>query len=96
MKEYAKEFYKGKAWIKCRLGYMQSQNYVCERCGKPAYIVHHKKYISPQNINDQGIILDWGNLEALCQDCHNKEHMGNSAVCMEGLQFDSNGNLIKE
>lgn len=95
MKEYAKSFYTSPAWKKCRLGYMQSKNFICERCGGTAHIVHHKKHINPQNIHDTSITLSWSNLEALCQDCHNKEHMTNNAICMEGLKFDETGNLVK-
>ncbi len=39
------------------------------------------------------ITLNWDNLEALCQDCHNKEHM-TSKSCIEGVSFDDEGNLI--
>lgn len=95
MKEYAKSFYNSPAWRKCRLGYMQSKNFRCERCGSPAHIVHHKQHITPNNIHDTSITLSWSNLEALCQDCHNREHNANNAVCMEGLKFDENGNLVK-
>ncbi|MCL2766684.1 MAG: HNH endonuclease [Peptococcaceae bacterium] len=73
---------------------MVSQYYVCERCGSVARVVHHRKYISPQNINDVDTTLNWSNLEALCYDCHNTEHCAVSA-CAEGLRFDSSGNLIK-
>ena len=75
MREFARAFYKGKAWQSCSKGYMQRRNYVCERCGGVAVICHHKKYLTPENINDPNIALNWSNLEALCQDCHNKEHM---------------------
>ena len=54
-KEYAKRFYASKAWRDTQKAYMQSKHYVCERCGKPAVIVHHKTYISPKNINDPNI-----------------------------------------
>lgn len=75
MREFARAFYKGKAWRSCSRGYMQSRNYVCERCGGVAVICHHKTYLTPKNINDPTITLNWANLEALCQDCHNREHM---------------------
>lgn len=93
-KDYAKGFYNSKAWRDTQAAYMASQHYVCERCGGMARIVHHKTYITPQNINDPSITLDWANLEALCMDCHANEHAG-GAVCAEGLRFDSNGNLVK-
>ncbi|KMJ56446.1 HNH endonuclease [Bacillus sp. LL01] len=93
--DYAKAFYTSKEWISCRIGFMQSKNYVCERCGGIATICHHKEYITPDNISDPTITLNWMNLEALCQTCHNLEHH-RSNVCMEGLSFDSNGNLKKK
>lgn len=54
---------------------MASKNYICERCGGVAVICHHRRYITPANITDPNITYNWGNLEALCQECHNKEHM---------------------
>jgi 5-methylcytosine-specific restriction endonuclease McrA len=94
MKDYAKKFYTGKAWRDTQAAYMVSQQYVCERCGNMARVVHHKNYITPQNIHDPAITLDWENLEALCMDCHNAEH-GSAPVCAKGLRFDRNGNLVK-
>lgn len=90
MKEYAKTFYKGKQWIKISHLYMEHQHYICERCGGVATICHHKIYISPANIHDPAITLSFDNLEALCQECHNKEHFlkYNTAI------FDENGNMI--
>ena len=92
--DYANVFYKSQAWQKTRAAYMASQHYVCERCGGVARIVHHRTYITAQNIGDVHITLDWANLEALCMDCHNAEHLG-GAVCAEGLRFDSSGNLVQ-
>ena len=74
---------------------MASQNYLCERCGDMACIVHHKKHITPQNIDDVNITLNWDNLEALCQNCNNKEHCAKSGSCASVLQFDKDGNLVK-
>lgn len=73
---------------------MQSKHYICERCGKTAVICHHKRYISPKNINNPEITLNWSNLEALCLDCHNKEHFKTSGT-VDGLTFDDDGNLVK-
>ena len=88
------QFYRSKAWKQTQAAFMASKNYMCERCDQPATIVHHKTYITPSNINDPNITLSWDNLEALCHDCHNKEHFREAAT-MPGLVFDSNGNLIK-
>lgn len=58
---------------------MRSVGGLCERCLKkglivPGEIVHHKVYISPDNINDPAITLNPNNLELLCRDCHAEEH----------------------
>lgn len=74
MKEWAEWFYKSKSWIETREAYLISQHYICERCGEPAKIVHHKQWLTPKSIHNQSVALSWDNLEALCQDCHNKEH----------------------
>src|SRR5699024_10899168 len=63
----ARAFYTSAAWIKCRTGYMQSQHYVCERCGGIGEICRHKTYITPENIHDPYITLNWDNLECVCQ-----------------------------
>lgn len=92
-KEWATWFYNSKAWEECRLAFLQSKFFICERCGAPAIIAHHKKYLTPKNINDPEITLNWDNLEALCQDCHNKEHMGKGAT-REDVMFGENGDLM--
>ena len=91
-KDFAKEFYHSEAWIKCREAYLSERLWTCERCGKPAVIVHHKRYITPSNIGDPDVTLGFDNLEALCQDCHNKEHFGVKAI--RRYTFDDSGNMI--
>ncbi|MCM8900605.1 HNH endonuclease [Caldicoprobacter algeriensis] len=93
--EWARGFYNSKAWEKCRLAFLQSKFFICERCGGAATIAHHKTRLTPENIHDPNITLNWDNLEALCQDCHNKEHSAKLPVA-EGLMFDENGDLVKE
>lgn len=95
MKDYARGFYNSKRWRDTQAAYMSSQHYICERCGGMARIVHHKSYITPGNIHDLNITLSWSNLEALCMDCHNKEHTSGE-VCAEGISFNSNGDLIQK
>lgn len=56
-------------------------------------IVHHKTPITPSNINDPMITLNFNNLEYICQTCHNKEHMRNKAT-KDDVEFDEDGNLI--
>ena len=77
MKPWAEQFYNSEAWHACRDAFLQSKGYLCERCSTPhnpvvAKIAHHKTYLTKQNVNDPNIALSWNNLEALCQDCHNK------------------------
>lgn len=93
MKEWAEWFYKSTEWQKTRKAYMVSQHYLCERCGEPAKIVHHKKAITRTNIHDPNVTLNWDNFEALCQDCHNKEHHATQRNAKRYL-FDANGNVI--
>lgn len=92
-KDWAKAFYRSKAWIRCRDGYMQSQNYICERCGDIAVICHHKTWLTPANIDDHNISLNWEQCESLCQTCHNQEHHS-GGIIQSGLTFTADGNLI--
>lgn len=95
-REFAKEFYNSREWKKCRAGYKSSVNYLCERCDQPGVIVHHKKTLTPKNINDPYITLGWDNLELLCQECHNREHMLKYSSTREDVMFDENGDLITD
>lgn len=79
MKEFAKKFYKSKAWQNTRKAYAASVGGLCEQClkhgiYKAGEIVHHKQELSPDNINDTAISLCWDNLQLLCRDCHGKAH----------------------
>lgn len=56
----------------------------------PGEIVHHKRYITPKNINDPKVTLNFRNLELLCRDCHNKEH----SCKAKRYSFDEKGNII--
>ena len=98
-KKWAQKFYLSKAWKQCREGYILSVNGLCERClsrqkMRPGKILHHIKYLTPTNINDPYVTLNWENLEYLCQDCHNEEHHGAYEATREDVQFDQYGNLI--
>ena len=95
MKAWAKSFYLSAAWEKTRAAYLMSQDYICERCGQPAKIVHHKRWLNRENINDISVTLCWDNLEALCQDCHNKEHHKSAPrLRYKRYQFDENGGIL--
>jgi 5-methylcytosine-specific restriction endonuclease McrA len=93
MREFAKKFYKSAAWKKCRLAYIASVHGLCERCSAGGKIVHHKIYLGEHNINDAHVTLAHDNLELLCQECHNIEHMEKLPMA-DGLRFDANGDVI--
>lgn len=38
-------------------------------------IVHHRSYVTVKNIFNPATTMDFRNLELLCIDCHNKEHI---------------------
>lgn len=94
MKPWAEWFYRSTAWKRCRLSFLKSKFFICNRCGGRANIAHHIIYLTPDNINDPELTLNWDNLEALCQDCHNNEHHRGDSSTVEGLYFDENGDLV--
>ena len=76
---FADRFYTSRAWVKCARGYRNSVGGLCERCKAkglivPAEEVHHKIHLTPRNINQPEVALNWRNLIALCKDCHMQEH----------------------
>ena len=96
-KDWAKPFYKSRAWQQCRDRYISKVHGLCERCQGPGLIVHHKEYLTPDNINDPNVTLNGDLLEYLCQACHNAEHHGNGeGVTAEGLTFNEQGELVRE
>ena len=97
---WARKLYNSKAWKRCRELYSQSKNGLCERCLKKGkYVageeVHHKIWLTPNNINDPDITLSFDNLELLCASCHTHEHVGKFSPTVEGLTFNSNGELVE-
>ena len=101
-KEFAKRFYKSKSWRECRKAYVTNVCGLCERCLEGNKVVageelHHIKHLTPENINDPYISLNWDNLKFLCKTCHNEVHtrFESSEVIREGLTFDNNGNIIQ-
>lgn len=69
------KFYHSTQWLKVRKAYKLYRHNICERCGGVGYIVHHKKYINSSNIFNPDVTLNFDNLELLCLDCHNAEHI---------------------
>lgn len=81
MKDYAERLYKSKRWQDTRNAYASSVGGLCELCLAKGYIVpgeivHHKIHITPDNINDPYVTLNWDNLQLVCRDCHAQIHLG--------------------
>ena len=74
MQPYAERFYKSRRWQRTAQAYASSVYYICERCGKPGDLVHHKRHITPANIHKPEVTLAWDNLQYLCRDCHADVH----------------------
>ena len=103
-KEWTNGFYTSKEWRKTRDAYYRFQCGRCERCMaevlagvrrvediNPGIIVHHKKELTPENINDPAVALSFDNLELLCDEHHNRQHKAKA----KRYTFDAKGNLIK-
>lgn len=94
MKEFAKGFYKSKAWQRTRAAYISSVSGLCEDClrkgiYKPGEIVHHIIPLTQDNISDASIALSWDNLRLVCRDCHGEEHRNKRRY-----RIDDNGKIF--
>lgn len=79
MQPWAEAFYKSGTWRRCRDDYAASVGGLCERCLRrglavPGEIVHHKVWLTPDNVSNPRVALAWSNLELVCRDCHADEH----------------------
>lgn len=79
MQPYAERFYKSRTWQDTREAYSKSKGHLCEDCllkGRytPGVIVHHIVEITPENISDPRVTLNWDNLRLVCRKCHGEEH----------------------
>jgi thymidine kinase len=93
-RDFAKAFYRSSAWLACRTAYIASVFNLCERCRKPGKILHHKKPLTPNNINDPEIALGFNNLRFLCHACHEAEH-SDTYVTRKDVRFDDKGSLVQ-
>lgn len=97
-KPWAKKFLHGKPWLACRAGYIEHRVRIdgglCEVCRKKlGYIVHHKILLTPENIDDPEISLNWDHLSFECKDCHDlHEGHGVKRTVLPVCGFDSDGN----
>ena len=94
-KAFSKKLYNSKAWKECRVAYIASVFGLCERCQEVGYILHHKTWLTINNINDPDITLNHNNLYYTCKACHEIQHRGECEVIREGLCFDDDGNVMQ-
>jgi hypothetical protein len=100
MKPWAKKFYKSAQWQDCRDSYIAERKAtdggLCEVChDQPGYIVHHKIMLTPGNIDNPDIALNWGNLSYECKACHDlHEGHGVLNVTPACCAFDIEGNPV--
>lgn len=78
-REFSKAFYRSAAWERCRHAYKVSKGGLCEDCMERGIItageeVHHVVELTPENVTDPSVTLNWSNLRLLCHDCHMKRH----------------------
>lgn len=78
-RDFAYSFYNSTEWKKCRESYAKSKRYLCEDCLSkglytPGEIVHHIINLTPENINDPSVTMNFSNLRLVCRKCHGEEH----------------------
>lgn len=78
-REYAQHLYSSQAWANCRNAYRSKVGGLCEVCASkglivPGEIVHHKIHLTPANVDDPKIALNFDNLQLVCRDCHAEIH----------------------
>ena len=93
-KEFAKQFYKSKAWRNTRAYVLRRDLFCCHDCGDRATEVHHIIELDPDNINDPNISLNPDNLMSLCGICHKKRTLGRGDI-EYGYEFDENGQVVR-
>ena len=93
MQDFAKSFYHSSKWLRVR-DYVKTRAYgLCEICGRPGVIAHHKIVLTAENVTNPEITLNTDLLVFCCQNCHNKIHGINTGEERQAT-FDANGNLI--
>lgn len=92
-REFSKGLYNSALWVKTRKAYFSYKHGICEKCGKPGEIVHHKIHLNARNINKPEITLSFDNLQLVCRECHESIHRPKESTA-EGTMFVG-GKLVK-
>lgn len=100
-KDFARAFYNSEAWKKCRSAYISERLKIdggkCEVCHtEQGYIVHHIEQLTPYNINNPDVTLNFDNLRYDCKHCHDREDGHFIGKKKSGLRvrFDDEGRPI--
>ncbi|MEG1874706.1 MAG: hypothetical protein RR185_03980 [Angelakisella sp.] len=93
-RDFAKPFYNSRLWRRCRAAYkayrVSVDGGLCETCHDAlGSIVHHKDWLTPNNVSDPDITLNFSNLKLDCVACHNKEDADERTDCY----MDKHGQL---
>ena len=77
--DYARAFYNSGDWDRVRKAYARSRGGLCELClakgiVRAGTVVHHRIPITPENIRNPAVTMNFDNLELVCADCHAMEH----------------------
>lgn len=94
-KDFAKAFYKSRAWREVRWQALRRDHFQCVQCGDIAEEVDHIIELTPENIDDPRIALSLENLQSLCHDCHTRKTKGWGADLGDGFAFDESGQVIR-
>ena len=84
-------FYNTTIWQNCRNAYVKSVGGLCERCYENGIIkhgehVHHIIHLTPDNVSDPNISLNFDNLILLCRECHEEQHREEKSLAMQEAQ----------
>lgn len=91
-KAFSKRFYNSGAWVKTSKAYKNSKFGICEKCGAIGEEVHHIIPLTPDNINNPQITLNWDNLMLLCRSCHELIEEKATAT-IRGIRFTEDGQV---
>ena len=94
--DFSRGFYNSKLWYRTRNAYFKAKGGLCEECYRKGLInrgeiVHHKVPLTPSNIDNPLIALDFKNLELLCRECHETIH---NTKPKRRYEVDEDGNVL--
>ncbi|NJP37182.1 HNH endonuclease [Bacillus luteus] len=94
-KRIGDSIYHTTGWRRLRAYVYGREHGICQRCGDPGDVVHHKIAITAANVNDPNVTMNAQLLELLCHQCHNREHKAGEDPVREDCAFDEFGQLVK-